>query len=204
MALLRISGIVCLILPSFGRLISGLLDLMGQLYFLLLSKKMPMKNHEYIAVFCENEAPYNIQYRVKPLHQVRKSAKKVASTNYGAYNEEAERSIPIELGYPLSVIDFNTAYHGREGSLHPNQKGLDLWEYLIRTYTDEGMLVLDNTAGVFTTTIAAINTNRRSICIEKDPNYYRLGIERIKKHVAERQGQNGAQEDPNHRADQAS
>jgi site-specific DNA-methyltransferase (adenine-specific) len=69
--------------------------------------------------------------------------------------------------------------------LHPTQKPVKLFEYLIKTYTNEGDVVLDCCAGSFTTAIACINTNRKYICIEKDKNYYSQGKERIRKHINE-------------------
>lgn len=63
--------------------------------------------------------------------------------------------------------------------MHPQQKPIELIEYLIKTYTNENELILDFTAGSFTTSVAAYNTNRRSICIEKEQKYYNIGIERM-------------------------
>jgi site-specific DNA-methyltransferase (adenine-specific) len=82
------------------------------------------------------------------------------------------------LRNPSSVQNFNT-----EVGLHPTQKPVKLFEYLIKTYTNEGETVLDNCAGSFTTAIACINTNRNFICMEKDENYYNIGVERIEKHL---------------------
>jgi site-specific DNA-methyltransferase (adenine-specific) len=65
---------------------------------------------------------------------------------------------------------------------HPTQKPVALFEYLIRTYTNEGDIVLDNCAGSFTTAIACINTNRKYICVEKDEKYFEIGKNRIENH----------------------
>ncbi len=62
---------------------------------------------------------------------------------------------------------------------HPTKKPVALCEYLLKTYTNENDLVLDNCAGSFTTAIACINTNRNYICIEKDEEYYKMGLKRI-------------------------
>jgi site-specific DNA-methyltransferase (adenine-specific) len=80
--------------------------------------------------------------------------------------------------YPTQVIEITNGERG----LHPTQKPVELFEYLIRTYTDENAIVLDNTAGSGTTAIAAINTNRRWICIEREKEYYEKAIERITDH----------------------
>jgi DNA modification methylase len=69
---------------------------------------------------------------------------------------------------------------------HPTQKPVELFEYLIKTYTNEGDLVLDNCAGSGTTAIACENLNRRYICIEKDDNYFQIGKERVIKHIEEK------------------
>jgi site-specific DNA-methyltransferase (adenine-specific) len=74
------------------------------------------------------------------------------------------------------VIEFGVV---ERGTLHPTQKPVPLFEYLIKTYTNEGDLVLDNCAGSFTTAIAAINTNRKCICIEKDDKYFEIGKKRV-------------------------
>ena len=67
--------------------------------------------------------------------------------------------------------------------LHSSQKPTDLLEYLIKTYTNENDLVLDNTAGSSSTAIASINTNRNYIMIEKDENYYNISKKRIEEHL---------------------
>lgn len=64
-------------------------------------------------------------------------------------------------------------------TFHPTQKPVALFEYLIRTYTNPGELVLDNTAGSGTTAIAAIQSGRRWICIERDPGYFEKAIARV-------------------------
>jgi site-specific DNA-methyltransferase (adenine-specific) len=82
--------------------------------------------------------------------------------------------------YPVNLIEIA---NGRLNKLHPTQKPVELFEYLIRTYSNEGEIVLDNTAGSGTTAIAAINSNRKWVCIEKDETYYGKAIERINAHV---------------------
>ena len=78
--------------------------------------------------------------------------------------------------YPTSILNFNPVIQNK---LHPTQKPVDLLEYLIRTYTDEGMIVLDNCMGSGTTGVACVNTNRKFIGIEKDENYFNIAKERI-------------------------
>jgi len=76
----------------------------------------------------------------------------------------------------------NTLYFDCERGQHPTQKPVALFEYLIRTYSNEGELVLDNCSGSGTTAIACLNSNRRFICMEKDETYYKRSLERIANH----------------------
>src|SRR5690606_22624697 len=87
-----------------------------------------------------------------------------------------------ETKNPESVLEFKSVPNAGGHKLHPTQKPIELFEYLIKTYTNEDELVFDNTAGVLTTAIACINTNRKFICIEKDETYFNKGIERIESH----------------------
>lgn len=81
--------------------------------------------------------------------------------------------------YPTTVLNIPS-----EGKiLHPTQKPLELFEYLIKTYSNEGDLVLDNTAGSGTTAIACLNTNRHFIVMEQDQKYYEIMCNRIEKHL---------------------
>lgn len=81
------------------------------------------------------------------------------------------------LFYPKTVLEYSNVNNHK--NIHPTQKPVELIEYLIKRYTNENELVLDNTAGSMTTAIAAINTNRRCICIEKDDKYFDLGKKRV-------------------------
>jgi site-specific DNA-methyltransferase (adenine-specific) len=82
------------------------------------------------------------------------------------------------MRYPSSVQEFNNRASGDRG-LHPTQKPVALFEYLIKTYTNEGDLVLDNCAGSGTTGVACKNTNRNYILIEKEPEYCDIIKERV-------------------------
>ena len=84
-----------------------------------------------------------------------------------------------DLKYPKNILKFNKG----TSQIHPTQKPVALYEYLIKTYTNEGDLVLDNCAGSMTTAIACLNLNRDYICIEKDETYYKKGINRIEEHT---------------------
>ena len=89
---------------------------------------------------------------------------------------------PTDLRYPKSVLEFNTPKHnGEEARIHPSQKPVELFQYLIMTYTNKGDVVLDNVIGSGTTAIAAYNTGRRWIGIEKYPDIFDMACERIEK-----------------------
>ena len=135
----------------------------------LNAKKMPMKNHENILVFYKKLPTYNPQMTPgTPYSQ--KSGK--ASGNYGAQ----VRVVTENSGerYPLTVQLFKS-----DKGLHPTQKPVALFEYLIRTYTNPGEIVLDNCLGSGTTAVAAINTDRQFIGIEREPDYVEIANNRI-------------------------
>lgn len=89
--------------------------------------------------------------------------------------------------YPKSILRFNKEHSSKR--LHETQKPIPLFEYLIKTYTNEGETVLDNCAGSGTTAIACINTNRNYILIEKEQKYFDIINERIDKHNKLRGGE---------------
>ena len=140
----------------------------------LNAKLMPMKNHENILVFYKKLPTYNPQMREgKPY----KTTSGGGSTNYGKQNSV----ITISKGerYPLSIIKIDKD----KNKLHPTQKPVDLFEYLIKTYTNEGEIVLDNTIGSGTTAIACLNTNRNYIGFELDKEIYKIATKRVKDHI---------------------
>ena len=100
------------------------------------------------------------------------------SQNYGI--EPTKSRSRSNTYYPKNIIDISNA--SQANKKHPTQKPVALIEYLLKTYSLEGELILDNTAGSGTLAIAAINTNRRYICIEKDPDYFEVMRNRIETH----------------------
>jgi site-specific DNA-methyltransferase (adenine-specific) len=94
------------------------------------------------------------------------------------YNEMGATNFSEYSNYPTDIIKFSKDSNG----FHPTQKPVALFEYLIKTYTNENDLVLDNCSGSGTTAIACLNTNRNYILIEKEPKYFFLSKERIAKH----------------------
>jgi site-specific DNA-methyltransferase (adenine-specific) len=138
----------------------------------LNAKKAPMKNHENLLVFYSSPPIYNPQMRrgFKPYTQAQGKTK---SQNYGTQTG----AITVSDGsrYPLTVIDFARD----KDKVHPTQKPVALMEYLIKTYTNPGDVVLDFTMGSGTTGVACMNTGRNFIGIEMDEGYYDIACERI-------------------------
>ena len=143
-------------------------------------KIAPMRKHENLVVFGKKKIVYNPQLTNKPLANIRPISRRAPTTNYGKYSETADRTIPVNMTYPSSVIYYNVTNHGERG-LHPNQKPVALYEHFVRTYTDEGDLVLDISAGSFTTGVACLNTGRNFIGIEKEEKYFLIGADRMEK-----------------------
>lgn len=138
----------------------------------LNAKKSPLKDHENVLVFYRTQPTYNPQMRTgfKPY----KCKQGHVGDNYGSVRPENISESNGER-YPVSVLEFP---RDRE-KLHPTQKPVALMEYLIRTYTNEGELVLDNCMGSGTTGVAAINTGRRFIGMEQNPEYFAIAENRI-------------------------
>lgn len=140
-----------------------------------LIKKQPAKKHEDVAVFYRKQPTYNPQMEEGKPYVDRRSG---GGRNVAPGAKDLARQ-PIDNAgtrYPSSVQKISNANHG---TFHPTQKPVALFEYLIRTYTDEGMTVLDNCAGSGTTAIAAERTGRRWVCIERDPEYFAKACERV-------------------------
>lgn len=148
------------------------------------AKNKPLKQHEDICVFSQGTTanksqrrmPYNpqgLRRAVKP--RIRSGTDygasggsfKVPRPSHGEYAQEWE-------GYPTSLLRFPN-----DTGLHPTQKPVALFEYLIRTYTQPGAVVLDNCAGSGTTGVAAIQCGRVSILIERDPKYHAIAQRRV-------------------------
>ena len=148
--------------------------------FLLLKKQIG-KIHENILVFYKNQTKYNpIMVSANPNKiDKRKRFSDLKFKNGWIGNQELKRTKDNGLRYPTSVIYFDR----EETDLHPTQKPVALFEYLIKTYTDEGDLVLDNCAGSGTTGVACKNLNRNYILIEKEEKYIEVIRQRLRQEV---------------------
>lgn len=140
----------------------------------LNAKRKPMKTNEDICIFYKKQPTYNIQYWYSTPYERWNTQKAVdKQSNYGSHKENVAKSDGKRL--PTTVLKFNRV----ERPKHPTQKPVDLLEWLIKSYTNEGENVLDNCMGVGSTGIAAKNTNRNFIGIELDEKYYNEAVNSI-------------------------
>lgn len=149
----------------------------------LNAKKMPMKAHENILVFYSSLPTFNILKTTghKPVNTYTKRAKVQNKTEvYGKVNKDISGGGETER-FPRSVQLFSSDKQKNKlnGTIHPTQKPLALCEYLIKTYSNEGDLILDNCMGSGTTCLAAKNLGRQFIGIEKEEKYYNIAHKRI-------------------------
>ena len=145
----------------------------------LNAKKMPMKAHENILVFYKKLPTYNPQKTEghKPINSYTKYVKTQNNTEiYGEMKQEISGGGETDR-YPRSVLTF--ASDKQKSKLHSTQKPLSLIEYMIKTYTNEGDLILDNTAGSGTTGLGAKNLKRDYIMIEQDHDIYEIACKRL-------------------------
>lgn len=145
----------------------------------LNAKKQPLRNHESILVFYKEQPTYNPQKTTghKPVNSYTKSKGEKESLVYGktkifSGGGSTER-------YPISVVSFDVVNNDSPDKYHSAQKPVELLEYLIKTYTNEGDIILDNCAGSGSTLVAAKNTNRQFIGIEKEKDYYDIIVNRL-------------------------
>lgn len=155
------------------------------------ANKMPMKYHEIISVFYKELPTYNPQFetysastqkRFKEGEKVNrfKQLQKSSNVLHGGVSYEGVSAISYERGkYPESVQYFESVPNCNGIRMHPTQKPIKLLEYLIKTYSNEGDLILDNCSGSGSSAIACYNTRRNFICIEKDKDYYEKSVERL-------------------------
>jgi len=146
----------------------------------LNAKRMPLRTHEDILVFYRKLPTYNPQMTQGHERKV-VSQRKTTSKQYGKAEKRQDYSSTER--YPTSVLRFG---HGnRHKNIHPTQKPLALYEYLIRTYSNENEIVLDCCSGSGQTAIAALNTNREYICIEANKQFFNDAQERIDRHIVQ-------------------
>jgi len=152
----------------------------------LNAKKAPMKAHENILVFYKKLPIYNYIKTDGHQRKVSSSASRKKSIDrrmekYGEAYIYGKETVTEDYNsterYPRSVLKFSS--DKQKSKLHPTQKPIKLFEYLIKTYTNEGDLVLDNCAGSGTTGAACMNLNRKFILIEQDEAYCNIILKRL-------------------------
>lgn len=143
------------------------------------ARRMPLKTHENILVFYKRLPKYNPQMAQGKSWKNRAGLKgSTTETLNNVPNPLFRHGSPDGLRFPRSVQYFKTA-ESEGKTLHPTQKPVALFKYLIRTYTNEGDTVLDNAAGSGTTGAACIDTNRDYILIEKEEKYFDITNKRL-------------------------
>jgi site-specific DNA-methyltransferase (adenine-specific) len=146
----------------------------------LNANRQPLRSHEDILIFYKKQPTYNPQFTEgEPLHGKGKKylTKEGKNSNYGKYDTtKPETRKGSTKKYPKSILSFDRPHPAE----HPTEKPVALCEYLIKTYTNKGELVLDNTCGIGTTCIAAKNTNRNYIGIELQQKWFDIALEKLK------------------------
>lgn len=146
----------------------------------LNAKRMPLRSHEDICVFYKQLPTYNPQMlKGKPLHSrgIAYKGKELTNNCYGSLGTTDDERKGSTSKYPTSIVRFPKPHPSI--SVHPTQKSVELCEWLIKTFTNEGDTVLDNTMGAGSIGVACVNTNRNFIGIELDRTYYDIAVERI-------------------------
>ena len=138
----------------------------------LNAKKMPLRKHENILVFYKHLPTYNPQGLIKLDEPIQEEGS--ANRNGKNYGVADKSFIRTHKNYPTDIITFS-----KDSGYHPTQKPVDLLEYLIKTYTNEGDTVLDNCMGSGSTGVACVNTNRDFIGMELNEEYFKIACGRI-------------------------
>lgn len=143
----------------------------------LNANRMPLRSHEEIVVFYNKQPTYNPQKTIGEKNHSQGKPKTNQNNNYGEHGFVDNREELGNMKHPKSIITFSKPHPSV--SQHPTQKPVDLLEYLIKTYTNEGDTVLDNCMGSGSTGVACINTGRNFIGMELDESFFRIATERI-------------------------
>lgn len=149
----------------------------------LNAKKQPLRRHETIEVFYQKQPVFNPCIRPKPKQNIRPiTVKPRLSTNYGSFKEGNTRTIAVDESYPDTILLFDN--ESKTETEHPNQKPIDLFRYLIRTYSNPGDVVFDGYGGSGTTAIAAQMEGRKFIVCENHLPYFEASQARLSNLVA--------------------
>ena len=143
----------------------------------LNAKKRPLKRYEIVSVFSNGKPIYYPQMEERGKPRQKGSYNKRQGNGDMVYGHFENISVINNTYYPTNIISISNAVN--KGKVHPTQKPVPLLEYLIKTYTNESDLVLDNCMGSGSTGVACVNTNRNFIGIELDTHYFQVAKERI-------------------------
>lgn len=152
----------------------------------MLAKRQVLKSHESILVFYKKQSTYNPQM-TKGKKWKRGGSNSTKSRALDMDMKRTYEDDKTDLKYPKSIQTFSNADNTKR--VHPTQKPVALFEYLIKTYSNEGEVVLDNCIGSGTTGVAAINTGRNFIGIEQDADYAAIARRRIDEALAVKDGE---------------
>ena len=144
---------------------------------------MPLRVHENIAIFYKKLPIYNPQYTEgKPLHSKGKTYmdKEHKNENYGKFEMTDDSRSGSTQKHPKSIISFQKPHPSI--AQHRTEKSIEMLEWLVKTYTNEGDLILDNCSGSGTTGVACKNLNRNYILMEKEPEYVEIIKQRLADH----------------------
>lgn len=149
------------------------------------AKRQPMRTHENILIFYKLQPTYNPIKEIRDLSKKSKerhnykfnSSTGINNEVYGKLNRLNKQ--PEDLAYPKTVQKINGIVNNHNERIHPTQKPVALFEYLVKTYTNEGETVLDNCIGSGTTAIACKNTKRKFIGMEREQKYFDMANKRI-------------------------
>lgn len=143
----------------------------------LNANKQPLRQHEEIVVFYKKQPTYNPQKIKGQKNHSKGSVKVSANNNYNKSDFVDNKDILGDMKHPKSILTFSKPHPSV--MVHPTQKPVELLEWLIKTYTNEGDLVLDNCMGSGSTGVACVNTNRNFLGIEMNEEYYKIAENRI-------------------------
>lgn len=150
----------------------------------LNANRQPLRVHEQVAIFYKKSGTYNPLFATgEPLHSKGKTYKEKTpkNRNYGKFNNTDDNRAGETKKYPKSIISFQKPHPSV--AVHPTQKSVECSEWFIKTYTNEGEIVLDNCMGIGTTCLACKNTNRYYIGIDKQEIWFKMAEENLKNNI---------------------
>ena len=142
----------------------------------LNAKRQPLRQHEYILLFYKKQPLYKPQFSYAEPYHIKRNIKSEGLNTYNDISQKSETENKDGKRYPTSILRYNRELRNR---YHPTQKPQELLKYLIKTYTNEGDMVLDFTMGGGSTPVAAKGLNRKYIGIENSEKYYKSAKQRV-------------------------